>query len=339
MSSPDVSRTHVVVWLLLLLTAGAIRAEHLEVPGSERMRITYDTTFTWPGRDGSAEMDLPLPPETGGQHIESFSSSLHGRTETDAVGHRLLVATIHPGGERRVHWHVEITAVLRNRQLVEGAGSGPLTSGGGGGEFLGTSESLNWKDAAFQGWLDDAGLRRHVGEAPVDFGRRVYTYILHHGRYQYPPSSTWTSAACAQRLRTDCGGFSLVFTGACRANGIPARLLVGQLFKCRRTGGGAELTGGRQAHVIAEFYDPAIGWIPEDISSTFLHLPGFGDYDFFGRDPGYFFAWHTDTDFYFNTPRKADAHVQWIQNPNLWFSEDADRANDSLSHHWEIERL
>ena len=40
-----------------------------------------------------------------------------------------------------------------------------------------------------------------------------------------------------------------------------------------------------------------------------------------------------------DTPRKADAHVQWIQNPNLWFSEDADDANDSVSHHWDVERL
>ena len=64
------------------------------------------------------------------------------------------------------------------------------------------------------------------------------------------------------------------------------------------------LTGGRQAHVIAEFFDPHIGWIPEDISSLFLRVPGYADNDFFGRDPGYFFAWHTDTDFHFDTPAK-----------------------------------
>jgi hypothetical protein len=91
--------------------------------------------------------------------------------------------------------------------------------------------------------------------------------------------------------------------------------------------------------VIAEFFDPQIGWIPEDISSTFLRTPGFADLNFFGRDPGFFFAWHYDTDFHFNTPRKSDAHVQWIQNPNLWFSEDADDANDTVSHHWDVERL
>jgi len=152
--------------------------------------------------------------------------------------------------------------------------------------------------------------------------------------------TAWNAAACCQLLRTDCGGFSLTFAAACRANKIPARLLVGQCFKGReRSDGTVALTGGRQAHVIAEFFDPRIGWIPEDISSTFLGTPGYADLNFFGRDPGYFFAWHVDTDFHFDTPRKSDAHVQWIQNPNLWFSENADNANDSVSHHWEVEKL
>ena len=141
-------------------------------------------------------------------------------------------------------------------------------------------------------------------------------------------------------MRTDCGGFSLVFVAACRANRIPARLLVGQCLKARPDSDGrVELTGERQAHVIAEFFDPRIGWIPEDISSTFLKMPGYADFNFFGRDPGYFFAWHFDTDFYFDTPRKAHAHLQWIQNPNLWFTANADEANETASHHWTVETL
>ncbi len=312
--------------------------QHLLITGRERLRITYDSSFTWPGGGGSAKMYLPIPPETGSQHIESFHSSLKGSVETDENGHRMIVATIRPGGARRVHWQVEITGTFETRQLEDGAPSGAIDDLGSG-PYLGSTESINWQSPAFQDWLDEAGLRRREGETPVDFGRHVYAYFRGHGRYQYPPASAWTSAACCQRLRTDCGGFSLVFVGACRANHIPARLLVGQCFKARQAGDSVVLTGGRQAHVIAEFYDPHIGWIPEDISSTFLHVGGFGDLNFFGRDPGYFFAWHTDTDFYLDTPRKADAHVQWIQNPNLWFSGDADDANDTVTHHWEVERL
>jgi len=319
--------------------------KHLEITGSQRFRITYASPFTWPAGDGySAVMDLPIPPDTGGQHIESFNSTLKGQVETDDEGHRILTATIHHNSreERRVYWRVEITGVFQTRQLVDGP---PVVTPKKifppkPGEFLASTESINWKDAGFQDWLDSSGLRRKINELAVDFGQRVYHYLEEHGEYEYPPSSAWNSAACCRRLRTDCGGFSLVFTAACRANNIPARLLVGQCFKARRQSDGTVvLTDGRQAHVIAEFFDPQIGWIPEDISSTFLATPGYADLNFFGRDPGYFFAWHVDTDFHFDTPRKADAHVQWIQNPNLWFSEDADDANDTVSHHWDVERL
>ncbi|MCE0522134.1 MAG: transglutaminase family protein [Methylacidiphilales bacterium] len=342
---------------LVLLTAwsgwtpGPLRAQetlprqHLEITGSERLRITYDSSFVWPeGGGGSAVMDLPIPPNTGAQHIESFTSTLKGRVETDAGGHRILTATLHhdSGDEREVHWRVEITGIFQTRQLVDGppSSSAKPIFAPEPGEFLGSTESINWKSDSFQDWLDSSGLRRAVNESPVAFGGRVYSYFRTHGRYTYPPVSAWNSAAVCQRLRTDCGGFSLVFTAACRANKIPARLLVGQCFKAREQSNGAVvLTDGRQAHVIAEFFDPQIGWIPEDISSTFLRTPGYSNLNFFGRDPGYFFAWHFDTDFHFDTPRKSDAHVQWIQNPNLWFSENADDANDTVSHHWDIEKL
>jgi transglutaminase-like putative cysteine protease len=329
-----------------LLPAQEVSAQkHLEITGSERLRITYVSNFIWPGGRGQlAVMDLPIPPETGGQHIESFTSSLKGAVETDANGHRLLTATIHPGGddEERVRWVVEITGVFQTRQLVDGPrpATAPPIVAPAPGEFLASTESINWKDGNFQDWLDSAGLRRNARESSVAFSQRVYTYFRDHGRYAYPPVSAWTAAACCQRLRTDCGGFSLTFVAACRANHIPARLLVGQCFKGRRESDGTVvLTDGRQAHVIAEFFDPEIGWIPEDISSTFLRTPGYADVNFFGRDPGYFFAWHTDTDFHLDTPRKSDAHVQWIQNPNLWFSEEADDANDTVSHHWDVEKL
>jgi hypothetical protein len=330
-----------VLLLAVVFASCLARADgqHVAVVGSERFRIVYDSAFTWPGDDGAAKMYLPIPPDTGGQHITSFTSSIKGAVETDDNGHRMIVATVHPDGSRRVHWRVVITGTWKIRQLEDGSptAADPVAASGGG--FLGTSASINWKDGAFQDWLDETGLRRHSGEAAVDFGQRVYDYLHTHGAYTYPPVSAWTTTACARRLRTDCGGFSLVFVGACRANNVPARLLVGQCFKVRRTGDGAALTGGRQAHVIAEFFDPHLGWIPEDISSQFLHVGGFGDLNFFGRDPGYFFAWHTDTDFYLDTPRKSNAHEQWIQNPSLWFSEDSDGANDTMSHHWDIERL
>ncbi len=167
-------------------------------------------------------MDLPVPPDTGGQHIESFTSSLKGKVETDAEGHRILTATIHHSGDanRRVRWQVEITGVFQTRQLVDGpptAGTKPIDPPAPG-EYLASTESINWQDGNFRiGWIPPpAPLIGGIGGGA--FGQRVYAYLRTHGRYVYPPVSPWTSAACCQRLRTDCGGFSLTF-----AAGVPGQ--------------------------------------------------------------------------------------------------------------------
>jgi hypothetical protein len=61
-----------------------LAGKHLEITGSQRLRITYDSSFVWPAGGGySAVMDLPIPPDTGAQHIESFTSTLQGHVETD----------------------------------------------------------------------------------------------------------------------------------------------------------------------------------------------------------------------------------------------------------------
>jgi hypothetical protein len=320
---------------------------HLEITGSHTLRITYDCSFVWPGGGGyTAVMKLPLPPDTGAQQIEQFSSSLKGEIETDSAvpPHRLLTATFHHDGgdERRIHWRIEIIGRFQTRQLVDGPpppGAAPIVPPPPG-DFLASTESINWDTDAFRSWLDTAGLRRAAGESAADFGGRVFAFLRAHGSYTYPPETAWIASAICRHLNTDCGGFSTVFTAACRANQIPARLLVGQWFKARKLADGSvELTDGRQAHVIAEFFDPQIGWIPEDISSVFLKTPGYPDLNFFGRDPGYFFTWHFDNDFHFDTPQKPNAHVQWIQNPSLWFSENASDVYDSLSHHWDVETI
>ena len=346
------SRTGLSTGIVLFTVVSGLRAEesfqpkHLEITGSHQLRLTYDFTFTWPDSgDCTAVLKLPVPPNTGAQEIEHFSSSIKGTIVTDDANppHRILTATLHHerGESRRVDWRVEIVGQFQTRQLVDGppTSSAPIIPPAPG-EFLGPTESINWDKDSFGAWLDSSGLRRHTGETPVQFGARVYAYFKANGRYHYPPDSAWNAAAVCRGLRTDCGGFSLVFVAACRANKIPARLLVGQCFKAHKEASGAvELTGERQTHVIAEFFDPQIGWIPEDISSTFLKMPGYPDLNFFGRDPGYFFAWHFDADFHFDLPRKSNAHIQWIQNPSLWFSENADDANDTVSHHWNVETL
>ena len=327
----------------LAVPSAAPGAQHLEVTSRHRLLITYDYSAVWPQTGGgSATFYLPMPPSTGSQRIDSFRSSLPGQPVTDADNppRRILHGTVHhgPGNERRLDWRIKITGTFITRQLGPGPSAPGRMAGPGGGSFLGTSDSLDWRSAAFQRWLDGTGLRRSRDESPAAYGRRLYDYMTAHGDYTYLPQGGWIASGAARRLHTDCGGLSLVFTAACRANRIPARLLVGEWFKTGESGSHLE-QAGKQSHVITEFFDPTIGWIPVDVSSALLRVPGHGDYDYFGRDPGFFFAWHFDTDFHFDVPGKENGHVQWIQNPSPWFSPDAASAAESSAHHWHVESL
>ena len=107
-------------------------------------------------------MYLPIPPDTGGQHITSFSSSLKGQVETDENGHRLLVAMLHPGGSRRVHWHVEITGTFLARQLEDGPPSASDPVAG-----TGTGAWLDLERVDQLAGLRLSGLARQRGSPPA----------------------------------------------------------------------------------------------------------------------------------------------------------------------------
>jgi hypothetical protein len=317
--------------LILVLTACAnviCRAQHLEVTGRHRIVLTYEYVADG-GSDG--KFYLPIPPNTGCQTIESFHSNWSGETISNdsSPAQHLLTGAVPRGG--RVHWHVQIVGTFTTHELAEGAAGALPPQPPHVNLFEGTSDSLDWKSDSFQDWLDGRRLRREANESAVACAHRLYNYLVAHGEYTYPPEGGWIASRAARYLSTDCGGFSLVFVSGCRANHIPARLLVGQWLKTVDHGGSLELAG-RQAHVIAEFYDPFIGWIPVDISSALMHVGGRDDY--FGREPGYFFAWHFDTDFHFDVPGGANGHVQWIQNPSPWFAGDE---ADSSSHRWTVD--
>jgi len=335
-----------IIPIIASLAVESAPNEHLEVTGRHQIHLIYEYRTVWPaGGTYTGVLKLPLPPNTGTQEITQLRSSLPGRTETDGnvPPHRILTIELTQGAhdDRALRWRIDLVGTFTTHCLVEGpppATQPPIVTPGAG-EFLSSTQSIDWESPDFQSWLDGAGLRRPAGETAVGYGARLYHYCTSHGRYEYPPWGGWSASGACERLRTDCGGFSLVFVAACRANHIPARLLVGQWFKTQENADGTLEMTGRQAHVIAEFFDPQIGWVPEDISSTLLKVEGAPDYNYFGREPGYFFAWHFDTDFHFAVPTKADAFVQWIQNPAPWFSANAQDASDDSSHRWVFEGL
>ena len=148
-----------------LLTAGTYlraqepaAAQHLEITGSHTLRLTYESSFTWPAGSGySAVFRLPLPPDTGMQRIDHFTCSLKGSVLTDEAHppHRLLDGTLHCGlgTERHVRWVIQVTGQFQTRQLVDGPPDPHLViPPPAPGDFLASTDSIDWKSPSFQSW-------------------------------------------------------------------------------------------------------------------------------------------------------------------------------------------
>ena len=193
------------------------------------------------------------------------------------------------------------TMALWRRELKSGrpgTNEPPLSSAEIAASLVSLS-TVDWDSQAFQGWLDALGLRRQQGELDVGFARRAYDVIDDHTVYEYVPSQDRRASALCQSgdpIRTDCGGHSILFTAAMRANGIPARTLWGWWA-----------VSGENCHVKAEFFAEGAGWVPVDMTGSGFGLCG-GDH----------IAFHIDTDVELNTDLAGPYTAGWMQQPQWW---------------------
>lgn len=132
--------------------------------------------------------------------------------------------------------------------------------------------------------------RKIVGDEtnPYLQARAIYSWCVNNIDYLYPDNRGLRY--CLPRRTGDCGSYSLIFTGLCRAVGIPARVANGH-WCCKMK---------KSYHVWNEFYLPGLGWLPADATDgriTRDHpgaLAGGGDacYYFGGLDSGRFVSSH-----------------------------------------------
>src|SRR5262249_28294149 len=127
---------------------------------------------------------------------------------------------------------------------------------------LAATPRLNHDDADFQKWLDDNKLRRQKQESDVGFARRVFRAMNQTFTYKRPFSHDGQGSSTCQATHGACGCLASVFACALRANGIPARELVGRVVKSDKP----FATGEHGAHARAEFFAEGVGWVPVDPS-------------------------------------------------------------------------
>jgi hypothetical protein len=159
---------------------------------------------------------------------------------------------------------------------------------------LAATDSLNFKDKAFQQWLTTHRLARREGEPETDFALRVLEAIRANFTYAFFEHERKAARVC-DTGRTDCAGLSVVFAGALRANGIPARCLYGRLAKSRDPKARPDSWEYNQVHARAEFFADGIGWVPADPACANLNKDR-PVRDYLGNDPGDLLVLHVDPD-------------------------------------------
>ncbi len=234
-------------------------------------------------------------------------------------------------------------ALLRSRRLVSAR---PHEEGGRPPELtraerlaaLGPSDTFDFKNGKFQKWLDDSRLRRKKGEHDIDFARRVFLHVKGTYTYKFPTGHDGKASSTCVARHGDCGSLSAVFVSALRANGIPARALVGRWAQSKKPGDKVGDLPYYQAHTKAEFFAEGVGWVPVDQSQA-LDDKAVGGLAFFGNDRGDFLVQNVDFDVVVDTKRFGRKTVSHLQGILYWTTGQGSFDGSKVSEDWQVRTL
>jgi transglutaminase-like putative cysteine protease len=238
----------------------------------------------------------------------------------------------------KVHLQVTYKADLYSRNLVQlpADAKAPVVALDAKmqAHFLATTDLINFKDKAFQKWLDQHKLRKGASESDVDFARRVYLVITKGFTYEYKDSMDRHATVVCQAGKSDCGGLAIVFVSALRANGVPARLVAGRwAFSADPKSGDPY-----QYHVKAEFFAQGVGWVPADLSSG-LNDKSPGGLAYFGHESGDFLVLHFDHGLILDTVHFGKQTLTWLQLPAIWATGTGSFDSSSDTQDWQVKNV
>ncbi len=104
---------------------------------------------------------------------------------------------------------------------------------------------------------------------PLDKARAIFAFVQQYMNYGSGNKGALYALRTAQGV---CEDYSALFTALCRAAGVPARLVTGQVFNS---------SGQLEKHGWAEFYLASHGWVPVEPTVISQHVP----WHYFGAIP------------------------------------------------------
>jgi len=246
---------------LLVLTASAQETRHFtfhyaftvkNVTAGEKIRVWIPAAHSDNSQDVkvlSASGDLPLR-----------------KTHESKYGNEMYYAE---SKARQAEFHFEVVYdVVRHEHITLGAYSPHLTD-------VSLPEKERKLDLAPDALVPISGLPAELAvkvtegkTVPLDKARAIYDYVFTTMRYD-KTGTGWGRGdvlyACDAK-KGNCTDFHSLFIAMARSQGIPARFEIG--FPLPPDKHSSDIAG---YHCWADFFDPAHGWIPVDISEAWKH--------------------------------------------------------------------
>ena len=232
----------------------------------------------------------------------------------------------------------EFSATLNETRLLAGAPQKPVPalSASERAHNLMPTYSLDYKSETFQNWLKANELFKRPSESDLDFAWRVFLCVKSKYRYFWSQSLDRRNSKVCLKYRADCAGLSYLYCGALRANGVPARPLIG---RWARTSTEIEDNSNYfNCHVKSEFYASGIGWIPVDISQA-VSNPHEDAKLFFGKDDGDFIVMHVNPDLVLDSIYQGLKNVRSMPDFRFWLLESGSSSQIPRRIIWKVSRL
>jgi len=286
----------------------------MESKPGRQIEAVATVTVTCPGfRADKWTTLVAVAPDLPSQQNVSTMVAPEGRRDRESSAYQRPIFWVEEeartGKERKTfQYTVTYRATLQQRKLVPSSESTEdaeveTLSRAEKELYVEPTEFYDFKTPEFQRWLKKHRLDARLGEneSDVDFARRAFTAIWEDHKYNATDASNVASVVC-RTGKSHCGGLASVFVAAMRANGIPARWLLGNWAN-------SASPPDTPYHVMSEFYADGIGWVPADPSAAVAHFANDRQVMLercFGVDDGNFLTTQVDhgLEFYSDTSGK-----------------------------------
>ena len=319
----------------------------LRVQPAKTIEATLDYEMKFPSISANQWVVVaPAPPELPGQtDVQNLLEPRGTPSQEMSPTHRSMLTALVPadGWEQRyqISAKAEYRATLMSRRLAlrdageQGTEPNPPRPEERRAALV-QSKTYDFDSPGFRKWLDSQSLRRDPQEGQVDYARRVFQAIKQGFSYEFTDRMDRRASHICAAGKSDCGGLSIVFASALRAQGIPARILVGRWAMSAQGGRGEYY----QAHVKAEFYADGVGWVPADLASGRLHDRSREGLRYFGRDEGDFLTLHLDPDLVVDSVLFGPQPVFCVNGGLLvWVQGDGSASRPKIRQGWHVREV